>query len=111
MKTTAASLAAAPILARLKAKRKSAQKWLDNEVLNDCEPYVPYRTGALTQSGKAADGGGLIVYTAHYAKKQYYGSFSHAPGVHPKATRKWFETAKAVNQAKWIKGVKELGGK
>lgn len=29
---------------------------------------------------------------------------------HPKATRLWFESAKAVNKSKWIRGAKKIGG-
>jgi hypothetical protein len=61
--------------ARLTAANKTAQRWLDSEVLKDCTPYVPRLTGALEQSGifGTVIGSGEIVYNSPYARYQYYG--------------------------------------
>lgn len=86
-----------------------AQKWLDNEVVKDCTPYVPMRTGQLYRSGITGTnyGSGVVKYTAPYAHSCYYGTtrkFSKL--AHPKACAQWFESAKAVNKKKWVRGVK-----
>jgi len=98
--------------ARFKTSSKRAQKWLDTEVLKDCTPYVPRLTGALEHSGieGTAIGSGEIIYNSPYAKQQYYGYFNHSTQSHPKASREWFEVAKAANQSKWLAGTKKLGG-
>lgn len=102
----------AKITSRLSTGNAQAQKWLDNEVLKDSAPYVPRRTGDLEKSGISgtAIGSGTIVYNMPYARRQYYGDYSHSKQAHPKATRLWFEVAKAANKAKWLLGVKKLGG-
>ena len=39
---------------KLNPREERAQKWLDNEVLKDCGPYVPFRYGHLFRSGITA---------------------------------------------------------
>lgn len=97
---------------RLANGRNRAQKWLDNEVLKDSTPYVPRLTGALERSGISGTkiGSGEVVYNTPYARRQYYGEFQHSKQAHTNATRTWFETAKAINRAKWARGVKKIGG-
>jgi len=43
---------------------KRAQMWLDSEVIKDCNPYVPFRTGALAGSAirHTIIGSGQITY-------------------------------------------------
>lgn len=100
------------VAARLAAPGARAQKWLDNEVLHDSTPFVPRLTGELERSGIDGTklGSGELVYNKRYAAPQYYGDFLHSTQAHPKATRLWFETAKALNKRKWVAGVKKLGG-
>lgn len=102
----------AKIRTRLKNANKTAQKWLDNEVLKDTTPYVPRVTGELERSGIAGTviGFGRVVYNKPYARRQYYGYFEHSKQAHPMATRAWFQASKAVNRGKWVRGVKKLGG-
>jgi len=111
---------------RLKKANNRAQRWLDNEVLKDCTPYVPRLSGALEHSGVDGTkiGSGLIVYNSPYARYQYYGKvmvgsapkkvtdkdLGYSKQSHPAAGRKWFETAKAIYKRSWIRGVKTLGG-
>lgn len=95
---------------RFKPKYARAQQWLDNEVLKDCDPYVPFRTGNLVRSGQRGTklGSGLVVYNAQYAARCYYGNMKFNRMKHPKATREWFEKAKAVNRKKWLDGAAKL---
>jgi hypothetical protein len=110
--TTTISFNAAAVTARLATSATRAQRYLDNEVLKDCTPYVPRITGALEQSGidGTVIGSGLIVYNSPYARSQYYGEFTHSTQSHSQASREWFEVAKAAHGAAWIAGVKTLGG-
>lgn len=96
---------------RFSPKFQKAQKWLDNEVLKDCGPYVPFRTGTLEGSGIRGTviGSGDINYNAPYANSCYYAlerNFSHAK--HPQATAQWFEKAKAVKQKNWKDGTEKI---
>lgn len=81
-------------------------------VLADCTPYVPYETGALRGSGRAAAraGVGTVTWggdaaTAAYARVQYYGALNHSTTQNavfaPKARGHWFEAAKAERKQAW----------
>ena len=72
-----------------------AQKALDSEVLRYADPYVPFRTGMLKDSGiHGTDvGSGEVVYNAPYAKNQYR-SGRHAKGSLLRG-RYWIERMKA----------------
>ena len=98
------------ILQRFGKKFQKAQIGLDNEVLKDCEPYVPFQSGALARSGVSGTkpGTGRIVYNSPYAAKQYYRFPIKTKDHHPQASMQWFEKAKAVNQPKWAKGVNRI---
>lgn len=100
------------VYARIAAGAERAQAWLDNEVLKDSTPFVPRLSGELERSGIAGTviGKGQILYNKPYAAAQYYGDFTHSTQAHAGATRLWFETAKAINKDKWIRGVKKIGG-
>ena len=96
---------------KLNPRTEQAQKWLDNEVLKDCGPYVPFRYGHLFRSGITATkvGSGEVEYNAPYAKRVYYGSGMHfSKDKHPQACAQWFEKAKGVNKEKWLDGVKKI---
>jgi len=101
----------AGIKARFTKNGDKAQRWLDNEIVKDSEPYVPYRKGTTTRSVYSTIGSGKLVYNTPYARKIYYGTnmhFNH--NTHPKACAQWFEKAKAVNLKKWMDGVKKIAG-
>lgn len=112
MKTVQVHFNPVSTYARISSNVSRAQAWLDNEVLKDATPFVPRLSGELERSGIAGTkiGRGELVYNKVYAAVQYYGSFTHSTQAHPAATRLWFETAKAINKAKWIRGVKKIGG-
>lgn len=98
-------------IARLEGQLDKAQRWLDNEVLKDCQPYVPMRSGNLMDSGVTGTtiGSGNVVYNAPYARKMYYGEhFNFSKAKHPQACAMWFEKAKAVNSEKWKNGVQKI---
>lgn len=98
-------------LARLNGQVDKAQKWLDNEVLKDCQPFVPMRSGNLMDSGVSGTklGSGEVVYNAPYAKKMYYGEhFRFSKLKHPQACAQWFEKAKSVHKGDWKDGVQKI---
>lgn len=95
---------------RFKPIYARAQQWLDNEVLKDCDPYVPMRTGNLARSGQRGTrlGSGQVVYNASYAAKCYYGNFKFSKDKHPLACRQWFEKGKASRGKHWISGTQQM---
>ena len=98
-------------IGRFNAKFSEAQKWLDNEVLKDCAPYVPMRSGDLMRSGDAGTviGSGKVEYNMPYSRRQYYGQdFNHSKNKHSQACAQWFEKAKAAKKDDWIKGVNKI---
>lgn len=72
-----------------------AQQILDSEVLRLCDPYVPFDTGMLRDSGMLATeiGSGIVRYNTPYARHQYY----HNSGLlqHGLRGKLWFERMKA----------------
>lgn len=98
-------------VARLEGDVGRAQKWLDNEVLKDCQPFVPMRSGNLMDSGVAGTtlGSGEVVYNAPYARRMYYGTnFNFSKLKHPQACAQWFEKAKALHKEDWRQGVQKI---
>lgn len=89
-----------------------AQKFLDSEVLKDCEPFVPMVSGNLVRSGQRGTniGSGEVIYAAPYARAQYYGFPRKTLEKHPQASMQWFEKAKAICKEAWITGVKKIVG-
>ena len=87
-----------------------AQKWLDNEIIKDCQPFLPFLTGELQDSTSSSVlGSGIIEYDVPYARRLYYGvEFNFSKRKHPLAGPYWFEYAKSINKDKWIKGVNEV---
>jgi hypothetical protein len=100
-----------PIIKHFKDGATTAQKWLDNEVLKDCDPYVPMATGNLRNSGIRGTqiGSGNVVYNAPYAASCYYAeSRTFSKSKHPQASAQWFEKAKAVNAESWRREAAKL---
>lgn len=126
-------------LNRFEKQFQEAQFWLDGQVWNDMEKYMPFRDGnmrnvALAQS-KALQGSGKVI-----AGAPLYGRFLYewkvmvdpetgspwarkgakkvvtdrplefSKAVHPDATDHWFDPAKAESLDKWVKGVKKRAG-
>lgn len=64
------------ILARHNVQKGGlVQRYIDSEVIRQCEPYVPFDNGILTASASTATviGSGLVTYNTPYAHYQYYG--------------------------------------
>ena len=114
--------------------RGRAQKYVDNEVLRLSDPYLPYQTGMLRDSGLHGTdvGSGKVVWNSPYAKFLYYGKVmlgmeSHSPWAKsgekkaktsrdltyhgaPKRGAFWFERMKADHLQEILKGLARLLG-
>ena len=85
-----------------------AQQALDDVILKDCDPYVPWLTGVLKDSGPihTTIGSGIIIYETEYARKQYYTN----GGGEGLRGRYWFERAKADHLSEWCQTVAIVSG-
>lgn len=91
--------------------RGAVQMFIDNEVLRQCNPYVPKDTGELIRSGTAHTkiGSGEVKYRTPYARRWYYrpAQFTGAP----KRGNYWFERMKQNGGLESIlKGAKRIAG-
>lgn len=119
---------------RIDGNIREAQKYLDNRVITDCEPYVPIQSGDLRGSAKRCTelGSGEVIWNTPYAGYQYRGKVmigveSKSPWAKknepkeyngdtltysdPMATSNWFEKAKKKFKESWRKGVMRIAGK
>lgn len=89
-----------------------AQQFVDNEVLRNCEPYVPLKTGMLVKSGILGTliGSGLVSWIAPYARYQYFLQRKAGSQTGPLRGPFWFERAKAIFKHAWINGSRQLAG-
>jgi len=89
------------------------QRFIDSTVLNQVEPYVPFRTGATTKSGiiNTRIGYGQIKWRTPYvgniwegrkklANGKYSKEFNFDQSRHKKAQKKWAEAYKHDNLTK-----------
>ncbi len=92
-----------------------AQKVLDSEVLRRCDPYVPMDTGNLKRSGITGTviGSGEIVYTAPYARRQYYSTHFRHKRANKSGLRGayWFERMKVDQKDDILRKVVDVLGK
>jgi hypothetical protein len=101
-----------------------AQRFVDNEVLKQSEPYLPFQTGGLRDAGIAGTipGSGEVVWNGPYARYQYYGKVmvGRAPkdltdrdltyhGA-PKRGAFWFERMMADRGRQIIAGARKIAG-
>lgn len=124
---------------RIDGNLKEAQKKLNMQIVADCEPYVPFRQGALRSSVRFPQGidGGEIQYNTPYAHYLYIGEI-YGPNIPikdaqgniigwqsppkkspigrrlqyhaPGTTDHWFEEAKRNHLRDWVQLVKRTAG-
>ncbi|MBR4693988.1 MAG: hypothetical protein IKP07_04180 [Bacilli bacterium] len=94
-----------------------ARSWLKNEVAKDTNVFTPFRSGTLRDSvlPTVDDPNDYLVWSVIYASYQYYGSWadgSHVITQHsqPGTDTYYFEKAKAVHKAKWVRVARKLAG-
>ena len=123
-------------LNRFEKQFQDAQFWLDGQVMTDMVPYMPHRDGifvsltrmrsaALQGSGKviaAAPPTGRFLYEGKvmidpvtgspWARKGAKKIVTNRPLTYsnPKATPRWFDTAKDKHGKSWVEGVKKIAG-
>lgn len=123
-------------LNRFEEQFQKAQYYLDGQVMNDMVPYMPHRDGTLVnitrlKSASMQGSGWVAAGTGPTARFLYYGKVMVDPVTgspwarkgakkvvtdrpltysNPKATPKWFDTAKEKHGKAWIKGVKRIAG-
>lgn len=90
---------------------------ITNQMLMDMSPFVPFRSGDLRGSGYANKDS--VIYTALYARAQFYGSsynkkrrFTFKRYTTPGTGKRWDLKAKSLHAKDWEKvGMKALGVK
>lgn len=98
------------------------QQYIDKECLRLMEPYVPFRTGALTRSGQTLTqiGSGAIMYkpvssgsrtSKSYAARLYYGKrFKFNKSFHKDAGAFWFKRMMKAKKKEILKGACAIAG-
>lgn len=89
------------------------QKYIDSEVLQLSDPYVPMQSTMLKKSGFSGTvvGSGIVEYIAPHGKKQYYENagmgiegMNKGGGLRGK---EWFERMKADHKDEILEGLKK----
>lgn len=100
-----------------RAIQGALEKLLDSQTMlqlhqyfaEKCDPYVPYRTGDLAESGLTHVKSDGVYYTMDYASRQYYGvGIRHNLVHHPKATALWDKVMFQEQEAEFTKGVEDI---
>lgn len=120
-------------MSRIEGNIKEAQKLLNEQIVADCEPLIPFQQGALRNSVNYPQGiyGGEIEWNTPYAHYQYMNNLYltedgrswankgekkyptgqplayHTPGT----TGHWFDVAKEQHKDEWVDLVKKTIGK
>lgn len=83
------------------------QRTIDSDILRLTEPYVPFDTGMLKDSGITATdiGSGVIVYDTPYARRQYYENKGNG-----RRGKLWFERMKADHRDEILRHAAEVAG-
>lgn len=83
------------------------QVFVDSEVLRLCDPYIPFRTGMLRDSGilSTTIGSGEVIYNTPYARRQYYENKGSG-----KRGKLWFERMKADHRDDILNGAAKIAG-
>ena len=100
-------------VSKLKGKTQAdmlrRQKILDAMVLRDSNLFCPMDTGTLQRSAviHTVIGSGQVEWHTPYAAQQYYNwrGGKDSRNRNPRATSKWFETAKARYLDKWLEAI------
>lgn len=107
-----ATLDLKPLKEILDSKNLSAnglvQQVIDSEVLRLDDPYVPFNTGNLKQSGIRGTriGSGEVIYNANYAASQYYNT-ADTRTYDPMRGAHWFERMKADHRDEIIESARK----
>lgn len=87
-----------------------AQSFLDNEVIRQSRPFVPFLQGTLANTAMV-ERPGRIVYPQPYARRMFYGEgYDFTKTFHANAGARWTDRAKAAHLKEWVAGVKNILG-
>ena len=82
---------------------------IHNALARRCDPYVPFLTGMLANSGTSGVTPEGVHYAGPYARYQYYGvDFNHTIEYHPLATAMWDKAMMAAEGDSFIKEVEDI---
>jgi hypothetical protein len=96
------------LISKFERRTDDAQRFLDNEVLRQSRPFVPFLQGTLANTALVEEPG-KIVYVQPYARRLYYGvGFNFTKQHHPRAGAKWTDRAKASFLNDWKRGVEKI---
>ena len=84
-------------------KSNKARQYLARRARDYMDPYVPYDTGRLKGSAKVENRGSQVIYSAPYARSQYYLPYHHPD---PRRGRYW-DRRMAANHGEAL--ARELG--
>lgn len=89
-------------------EKGKVQQFIDSEVLRLTDPYIPFDTGKLKQSGTQHTkiGSGNVIYKTPYARKQYFEN--KGSGLRGK---QWFTRMKADHKQQILNGAIKVAGK
>lgn len=100
---------------RRKRRLAKAQAYVDRECIRRMTPYVPVARPYWRHAGKLRDSvrnpaPGRIIYTAPFAKHDYYAPVDHSHGGNPDAQRMWFEFMKRQDGPEILRGAAAIAG-
>lgn len=92
-----------------------AQAYIDTECIDKMTPLVPVAKPRFYNAGKLRDSveikePGCIIYTAPFAKHDYYSAVNHQHGGNKKAQRMWFEPMKRQCKTVILRGAAAIVG-
>ncbi len=101
---------------RAKEKFIKMQEYIDTSCVKKMEPLVPVALDKFENAGKLRDSvkiskPGVIIYTAPFARSDYYATKNHQRGGNPQAQRMWFEAMKVRDADKIRKGAQKIANK
>lgn len=98
------------------------QQYIDSACLRLMEPYIPFRTGALTRSGQTLTqiGSGIIQYApvapgsttnkSYAARLYYHPEFNFNRAFHAQAGAYWFDRMVKAKKDEILKGACAIAG-
>ena len=93
----------AKVQAKIQGTINSGIGLLSNEILNDCNQYCKWDSGALVASSYTQSrlNEGKLIWQTPYARRQYYEIQTAYKDENPNASWKWCEVAKSRHKAEW----------
>lgn len=92
---------------RYEMSYNKAQKFLTNEVMKGCAPYMPMKTGHLIRT--VEDLWNAVRWYARYAAAQYY-KYGDVRPYDPMRGGHWFARWKTDNGAKAVETTRKIAG-